>query len=249
VAREASAIDLHARQAGDFAVVIGEHETEFAFDRAHAGRAHNVALAASLLDGAVVAPGGTFSFNTRVGERTRAAGFREAPEIHDGRLEDGIGGGVCQVATTLHIASLEAGMEIVEIRSHTLASHYADPGLDATVFYGRVDFRFRNPHAFPVRVRAHAEEGVLHVRFEGAAPVAPTPMVAHVARRIRAPEQIVEDASLPAGARRVVERGRPAVVVIVETTRPDGAVDRRWIRYDAEPRIVRVGTGASQPHD
>ncbi|UJR86740.1 VanW family protein [Sandaracinus amylolyticus] len=224
-----------------FAEVMGEHETTFLVDRAHAGRAHNVALAASLLDGVVLAPGAELSFNDRVGPRTLEAGFREAPELHDGHLHEGVGGGVCQVATTLHIASLRAGLEIVEHRAHSIPLSYAPAGLDATVSYGRIDFRVRNPYAHAVRVRAVAVEGELVVRIEGAQAHVPAEVEATVVRTIERSETRVVDAALENGARVVQDRGRDGVVVRVRATSADGTQVERTVRYGASARVVRVG--------
>lgn len=225
-----------------FAHVIGEHTTEYAVDRAHVGRAHNVALAASLLDGAVIEPGAILSFNERVGERTVEAGFAVAPELHDGHVHEGIGGGVCQVATTLHIAALESGLEIVEHRVHSVPSQYADPGLDATVYYGRIDFRVRNPYPFPLRVRASSSaEGTLSVRIEAGAPVAASTIETRTIRALERTEQTIEDATLASGERVIEERGRDGMVVRVRASREDGTRTERTLRYSSSPRIVRVG--------
>lgn len=225
-----------------FAEVLGEDESAFLTDRAHRGRALNVALAASRLDGAVIEPGEVFSFNDRVGPRTLAAGFHHAPELHDGHLHEGVGGGVCQVATGLHIASLEAGLEIVEHRAHSVPLSYAPAGLDATVYYGRIDFRVRNPHAFPVRLRAAAVDGELVVRIEGAQASAPARIETHVVRRLERNEEVIADAALGAGAREVVESGRDGVVVRVRVTRDDGETTQELVRYGSSPRVLRVGS-------
>lgn len=224
-----------------FAIELGAFETAFAFDEDHAGRAHNVALAASHLDGAVIEPGEVLSFNEVVGPRTLAAGFEHAPELHDGHLHEGVGGGVCQVATTLHVASRLAGLEIVEHRAHSIPLHYADPGLDATVSYGRIDFRVRNPHAFPVRVRASAIEGALVIRLEGAEAVSAARIETRVIRTLERGERVVTDASLGSGAREIEDRGRDGMVVRVRVVREDGTRSETLVRYASAPRVVRAG--------
>jgi vancomycin resistance protein YoaR len=236
--------DTEDYRGASFATTLAEHTTELQFRGRHRGRAYNVALAASRLDGAIIGAGQEFSFNDRVGPRTRRAGFRAAPEINEGVLTDGVGGGVCQVATTLHHAVLGAGLEVLEQRTHTLPSHYARPGMDATVYYGQIDYRIRNPHPFPIRVRAHSEDGVLTVALEGAAPVAPTTVDVQVARRIPPQVRTVVDPSLPAGASVVEERGQAGVVAVVRIARPDGTRTERVVRYQATDRVVRVGAGS-----
>src|SRR5213076_2842527 len=107
-------------------------------------RIHNVQLVAHLVDGALIAPGAVFSFNGTTGERNAAKGFLEAPVIINGELTTGLGGGVCQVSTTVFNAAYEAGLPILERHNHALyISHYPQ-GRDATVNYPDVDLKFRN---------------------------------------------------------------------------------------------------------
>jgi vancomycin resistance protein YoaR len=147
----------------DLRSVLSAFETDF---RTRAGpRATNIHVAAKSLNGKVLLPGAVFSFNEVVGPRIESRGFREAPVIVDDELEPGVGGGVCQVATTVHAAAVLAGLQIVERRSHSRPSGYAPMGLDATVIDGKVDLRFRNPYpvallisaTFPDRFRLRVE--------------------------------------------------------------------------------------------
>lgn len=113
------------------------------------GRIHNVALAASRLNGVLIAPGETFSFNKTIGDISAATGYQSAYIIKDGRTMLGDGGGVCQVSTTLFRAALNAGLPIVERHAHAYRVHYYEEagykaGLDATVFSPSVDLRFTN---------------------------------------------------------------------------------------------------------
>jgi vancomycin resistance protein YoaR len=117
-------------------------------------RIPNIRLAARLLNEVVVGPGEVFSFNRTVGPRTEERGFRNAPVIVADELEQGLGGGVCQVASTLFAAAALGGFEIVERRSHSRPSGYAPLGLDAVVIYPEVDLRLRNPHDTPVIIHA-----------------------------------------------------------------------------------------------
>jgi vancomycin resistance protein YoaR len=121
-------------------------------------RRGNIALVAQKLTGAVVKPGETFSFNHTVGARTVKAGYREAPIIVDGEKKKGIGGGVCQVSTTLYNAALEAGFEIVERHEHTKDVAYVPDGKDAAVSYGSWDLRFRNTTASAYVIRCEVTQ-------------------------------------------------------------------------------------------
>ena len=107
-------------------------------------RLNNIKLAMSLLNGTRVAPGEVFSFNEAVGERTTARGFRKATAYSGGDVTEQVGGGVCQVSTTLFNAAVKADMEIVERHNHSLTVAYVDKGKDATVNWGSQDLRFKN---------------------------------------------------------------------------------------------------------
>lgn len=128
------------------------------FDASNAPRSHNIFLAASRIGGTVVPPGGVFSFNKTVGERTQENGFEKAAVIQDGQFVEGIGGGVCQASTTLFNAALLAGMKITESRAHSLRVSYVAPSLDAMVSEAS-DLKFVNPYPFPVYLLAKAEGG------------------------------------------------------------------------------------------
>ena len=116
--------------------------------------AENIARAAAYLDGTVLAPGEVWSFNRTVGPRTLERGFVDAPVIVQDELEPGVGGGVCQVATTLFAAGVMGGLDVVKRRSHSRPSGYAPLGLDATVIDGEVDLQLRNPYPVPIIVHA-----------------------------------------------------------------------------------------------
>lgn len=130
-------------------------------------RGHNITLAAGKLNGTLVKPNGIFSFNDTVGLRTAAAGYKVAGVILDGQLADGIGGGVCQVSSTLYNAILLAGLTPTARTSHALPSAYCPPGLDATVADGQIDLQFRNQLAHSIYVLTNADEHTLTVYILG----------------------------------------------------------------------------------
>jgi len=209
------------------------------------GRVHNVALAAERLDGALLPPHGVLSFNTAVGARTRSAGFRVAPVIVDGELVPGIGGGTCQVASTLHAAAFAGGFEILEHVPHSRPAGYVPLGLDATVVYPQVDLQLRNPYPWPVRVRA-VMEGPRRLRVDlfGAGPGAAVDVGRRVVSRSEFGERVVEDPTVPYGTERVTEDGIPGYTVQrIRTVHRDGAPpvrEERFIRYPPTDRIVRI---------
>lgn len=130
-------------------------------------RGHNITLAAGKLNGTLVKPNGIFSFNDTVGLRTAAAGYKVAGVILDGQLADGIGGGVCQVSSTLYNAILLAGLTPTARTSHALPSAYCPPGLDATVADGQIDLQFRNQLAHSIYLITNADGHTLTVYILG----------------------------------------------------------------------------------
>ncbi len=114
------------------------------FDASKTNRVYNIKVAASALDGQVIKPGEVFSFNEIVGPRSEEKGYKMAPTILNNEFIDSLGGGVCQVSTTLYNTLLQADVEIVERSSHSLAIAYVPLGQDAAVAYGSKDLKFRN---------------------------------------------------------------------------------------------------------
>ncbi|MDI1483916.1 VanW family protein [Polyangium sp. y55x31] len=151
----------------DVSRVITKYETRFGYLGGQANRAQNVARAAAGIDGVVLLPGEIKSFNAEVGARTKENGFTTAPEIFKGEMREGIGGGTCQVASTLHAAAYLGGFEITERINHSRPSGYIPMGLDATVVYPHVDLKLKNPYTFPVVVHAVAQKGILTVEMRG----------------------------------------------------------------------------------
>ena len=133
----------------------------------NANRTTNLRLAANKINGTVLMPGETFSYNTIVGERTIAAGYRNAAIYENGQVVDGLGGGICQVSTTLYNSVLKSDLEIVERTNHMFLATYAPGGLDATVAYGSLDFKFKNNRNYPIKVVATIENGYCTVQIYG----------------------------------------------------------------------------------
>ena len=127
----------------------------------------NLRLACAAIDGLILQPGEEFSFNGTVGERTKEKGYMPAAAYSGTRTVDSIGGGVCQVSSTLYNAALQADMEIVFRINHGYRSGYIGIGLDATVNWGGPDFQFRNNFHFPVMIKAEVSDGYVKVRLLG----------------------------------------------------------------------------------
>lgn len=130
-------------------------------------RTTNLTLASNKINGTVILPGETFSYNTVVGERTIAAGYKEAAIYQDGQVVNGLGGGICQISSTLYNAVLYSNLEIVERRNHQFVPTYVSAGLDATVVYGSQDFKFKNNRNYAIKIVSSVSNGVATVNIYG----------------------------------------------------------------------------------
>ncbi len=155
----------------DVSKIMSSFETDFR--KKAPSRAVNIARAAAYLDQQILRPGEVFSFNRTVGERTHERGFIDAPVIVNDELEKGVGGGVCQVASTFHAAVRFANLDVLERRSHSRPTGYAPLGLDAVVIDGKQDLRVRNPYDTPLLIHAYLpSKYVIRVELLGRAPEA-----------------------------------------------------------------------------
>lgn len=127
---------------------------------------NNTAIAANELNGLVIPPGGIFSFNERVGARERNKGYTEAPFIDaQGQLQDTPGGGICQLASTIYNAGLQAGMTVVERHPHSRVVGHVPPGRDATIASWRKDLKLGNPFPYPLQLQIHIDRNRLTSSF------------------------------------------------------------------------------------
>lgn len=148
-----------------FGNIISTYNTKY--DVTNTNRVINLQLAADKINGTVLQPGETFSFNKVVGERTTKNGFAEAIIYADGELDYGIGGGICQISSTLYNSVLLANLEIVERKNHSMTVTYVPLGHDATVSYGSVDFKFKNTRSYPIKISATLNSGVITISICG----------------------------------------------------------------------------------
>jgi vancomycin resistance protein YoaR len=223
---------------------VGSYET---FYGGIANRIHNVQLVAHLVDRKFIAPGETFSFNGTTGERSAAKGFLEAPVIVNGEVQTGLGGGVCQVSTTVFNAAYEAGLPITSRTNHALYISHYPLGRDATVDYPGVDLKFVNDTKHWLLLRTFVGSSSLTVGLYG------TPQHRRVETttaplRVVAPPPLKKtiDATLKPGQVVVDSFGVPAQATSVERKvyDPSGKLlsDATWFSsYRAEPKIVRIG--------
>lgn len=137
------------------------------YSASNRNRTTNLILAANKINGTVLMPGETFSYNKTVGARTIAAGYKEAPIYVSGRVEDGLGGGICQITTTLYNAVLYANLEVTERSNHQFVPSYAGASRDATVVYGAIDFKFKNNREYPIKITCSVSNGIANFKIFG----------------------------------------------------------------------------------
>ena len=130
-------------------------------------RTTNLRLAAGKINGTVVMPGETFSYNKVVGKRSVEAGYKEAAIFSDGQVTNGLGGGICQISSTLYNSVVFANLQIVERRNHMFIPSYVGGGEDATVVWGSTDFKFKNSRNYPIKIETSVSNGVATVSIYG----------------------------------------------------------------------------------
>lgn len=148
-----------------FEDVLATYTTKY--NSAEVDRTHNMRLAGNKVNGTVLAPGQVFSYNEVVGQRTVAKGYRNAKIFENGRVVDGLAGGICQVSTTIYNAALYSNMGIVERKNHSFPVSYAPKGQDATVVMGAIDFKFKNSTSNPIKITCSISGGNCTVSIMG----------------------------------------------------------------------------------
>ena len=147
-----------------FPDLLGQFSTNYVNNPA---RTTNLRLAANKINGTVLLPGETFSYNKVVGARTIAAGYKNAAIYQNGEVVDGLGGGICQISTTLFNAVLFSNLQIVELHNHQFVPSYVGAGRDATVVYGSKDFKFKNSRNYAIKIECSVSGGVAKFKIYG----------------------------------------------------------------------------------
>lgn len=226
---------------------IASYRTKF--DPDSLNRAQNIKLSAVAVGQKLLAPDEIFSFNRQVGPRLPESGYQEAPVVVNGKLVPGVGGGVCQVSSTLYNAVLLADLEIITRNRHSLPSAYVAVGRDATVAYDYLDFRFRNNSGRYILVDVHADHRWVETRVFGMRTPGKTVAISvETLETIPPGKREEEDPALPPGASQVAKRGVPGYRVKVwREVAENGAIIRRELvsqdRYAPIDEIVKIGVG------
>lgn len=216
-----------------------------------AGRIHNVVSAAKTINDMVLKPGDIFDYEKVIAETEKAYGFQEAPVIFNGKLVPGIGGGICQVSSTLYNAVLRTGLEIVERRNHSLPVAYLPIGLDATFSEGYINFRFKNTTGKNLLIRTSSENNQLTIKLFGTLEDNVTyKMETKTVQVIQPTVKYVKNSSLPVGSQETIQKGKQGYKVesyrikLVdgkEVSREKMYVDT----YKAQPTLIAVNNGAA----
>ena len=218
------------------------------YDVSDVNRTTNLRIACQKLDGKVVMPGEVFSYNKALGPRTAAAGYKNAKVYEAGQVVDGIGGGICQISSTLYNAILMANLEAVERSNHQFVTSYVSAGRDATVVYGVLDFKFKNTRKYPIRISASEKNGIATVAIYGIKEENEytfsfnTKTIA----TIPVPTKYEEDESLQPGEEKVKQKGHTGIKTETYITKSlNGKVVSTTLlsrdTYSAMARIVLKG--------
>lgn len=191
-------------------------------------RAVNMKLAVAQINDKILAPGDVFSFNTVVGPRTEAGGYQEAHTYIAGKVVNGIGGGICQISSTLYNAVLKSDLGIVERRNHMFTVGYVPKGQDATVSYGTTDFRFKNTTGWPIKIIGTVtDDNYVYFALKGTyeTPGKQVVITSELIKTIPYTTKYIDDPTRPAGQTYVKQEGKDGYVVdTYKTIKQDGAV-------------------------
>ena len=227
-------------------VRLAEYSTRFRVTGDQATRARNIAVAASRIDGLILLPAERFSFNQLVGERSIDNGFFDSWELLDGAFVRGVGGGTCQVSSTLNAAALHAGLSIVESFTHSRPLAYIEKGLDATVAWPFVDLKLANAWQVPVVIQAAVRGNVLSVRVLAETSPGKVALRSEVKETYPFPRE-VEVGRVAPGSFKLKQAGIPGYrIQRTRTVWSPGEEPRREIvfkRYRPTPELFVVAPG------
>ena len=216
-------------------------------------RTTNLKLASNKINGTILLPGEEFSYNKVVGERTIQAGYKEAAVYSNGQVVDGLGGGICQISTTLYDAVIDANLEVTDRRNHQFVTSYVPAGLDATVVYGSQDFKFKNTRKHPIRITATVSGGIATISIWGIKEEVEYDVSIESRKVATIPftTQYIEDPTLPVGQQVVVQEGNSGrKVEAYKVVKLNGKVISRTLlskdTYNPMKKIVKVGTRQQQ---
>lgn len=207
-------------------------------------RSDNVRTAANSINNVILMPGQEFSYNNILGERTTERGYKVAKVYQEGQVVDGMGGGICQVSSTLYNAVVKADLEILERKNHSLPVSYVKLGRDATVVYGVIDFRFKNNQQYPVRIESRVSGGTLTIDICGinTNPSRTVDIETEFIATLDFIEKTIPDASLAMGTSNIIQTGKKGYKVkSYRVTKENGVeIERKVIGTDTYSPIAQI---------
>ena len=230
-----------------FPDLLGSYSTTYS--TRNANRSTNIRLASQKVNGTVIMPGEVFSYNTTVGKRTAASGFKSAAVYAGGEVTTGIGGGICQVSSTLYNAVLLANLEIVERSNHGFNPGYVPAGRDATVSWGGPDFKFKNNRTYPVKIICSGTGGTINFKIFGLLEENEyeVEIQSYITKYISYRTITKNDSSLAKGQTKVLQNGSNGCKsVAYRILKQNGEVVSKTLlsqdTYNSHNKIVAVGT-------
>lgn len=226
---------------------LGEYSTKF--NAADVDRTHNIKIATSSASNILVRPGEVFSVDKIVGPRLAKYGYKEAKVIINNELVPGIGGGVCQVSSTLYNAALLSNMKIVERRSHSLPLSYIPMGRDATISEGYIDLKFQNTTPYPIYIYGEVKGSWVKFSIYGRSevPGRTVKIKTEIVKKTDPQTKIIEDPTLPEGTEVEEKKAYTGYVVkswrvLVENGREVSTEELPISTYRVANGVKRVGT-------
>lgn len=220
------------------------------------GRIHNIQATAATIHDKLLAPGERFDYSTIIQSTEKKVGYREAPVIYNGKLVPGIGGGICQVSTTLYNAVLLAGLQVNERRNHSLPVSYVPLGQDATYANGYINFIFTNSSEHHLLIRTESDGNRVTVKLFGTMPESVAYEIeTNILQTLEPPVKYVRNPTLRPGAQTVLQQGKPGYVVETFRIRKEnGAVTGKerlsQDKYQPQPSLIAVhGSDAAPDKD
>ena len=230
-----------------FPHLLGTFSTTYSMTNSN--RVTNLELAAAKIDGTIILPGETFSYNKVVGQRTISAGYKEAAVYSGGKVVNGIGGGICQISSTLYNAAVYANLEITKRANHMFLTSYVEAGRDATVSWGTVDFCFKNTRKYPIKIVSSVKNGVVTMQIYGMKEETEYEIIIenNIEEIIPYTTKYVKDYTKDEGTEEVKQYGsNGAKSTTYKITKHNGAVVKREIlskdTYSSLERIIVKGT-------
>lgn len=229
-----------------FPQLLGTFSTTY--NTTNTNRVTNLELSSEKINGTIILPGEIFSYNKVVGERTIAKGYKEAAVYYNGKVVDGIGGGICQLSSTLYNAVIYANLEITQRSNHRFLTSYVTAGRDATVSWGTLDFCFKNTRNYPIRIDSSVKNGVVTTSIYGMKEEKEYEIVIESTVEEVIPYTInyVKDSTLEEGTEEIKQYGsNGAKSVTYKITKYNGAIVSKELlstdTYSALERIIKKG--------